>query len=350
MKPRGPAADSRAHRSGRLALALLAVVILVAALGAGAAAVRAETAPTLSVPTAGIDWAAGTVTVSAAYPVGTSSVVFTAAGATIATVPTDPSADGTSSSGVAVRLNVPTEFTAEGLDAQQVPVWGPVQLTLSPAAYAPSKPKVLLPWRGLVEPRLTMNATFTRPATHASIWVGPDPLTVKPAFVFGADGGVAVSDLRIPHGEQKVSVTVANGFGSASSYRVPVYSLGWRSRLPKSTRFELVDKYSMTLYDVVRRHVVHEWAIAIGTHSTPTPNGYFKIGAAQPGGDGWGVLRRPLYRFGGKRLSASGYYIHGTNEPWSIGMMASHGCVRMFNWEIRAFTKHVPNRTLVLIR
>jgi hypothetical protein len=77
------------------------------------------------------------------------------------------------------------------------------------------------------------------------------------------------------------------------------------------------------------------YTVAVGKRSTPSPVGTFKI------------VRRvanPVYQHDGKTvqpgpanpvgtrwmgLSISGYGIHGTNVPRSIGKAASHGCIRM---------------------
>jgi L,D-transpeptidase ErfK/SrfK len=40
------------------------------------------------------------------------------------------------------------------------------------------------------------------------------------------------------------------------------------------------------------------------------------------------------------------YGIHGTNQPWVIGTMASHGCIRMYNWDILELWPHVPLGTM----
>jgi lipoprotein-anchoring transpeptidase ErfK/SrfK len=75
--------------------------------------------------------------------------------------------------------------------------------------------------------------------------------------------------------------------------------------------------------------------VAVGKPSTPSPQGAFTIQRR---------VANPTYRHNGKTvapgprnpvgsrwmgLSVSGYGIHGTNEPKSIGRAASHGCIRM---------------------
>jgi L,D-transpeptidase ErfK/SrfK len=49
------------------------------------------------------------------------------------------------------------------------------------------------------------------------------------------------------------------------------------------------------------------------------------------------------------RLALPSYLIHGTNMPSGIGMRVTHGCVRMFPWDIEALYKVVPVGTPVTI-
>ena len=77
------------------------------------------------------------------------------------------------------------------------------------------------------------------------------------------------------------------------------------------------------------------YTVAVGKPSTPSPVGTFTIqrrvinptyshnGKIVPAGPGNPVGTRWM------GLSISGYGIHGTNEPHSIGKAASHGCIRM---------------------
>ncbi len=77
------------------------------------------------------------------------------------------------------------------------------------------------------------------------------------------------------------------------------------------------------------------YTVAVGKRSTPSPDGTFTIARR---------VKNPTYHHDGKTvlpgpnnpvgtrwmgLSKSGYGIHGTNEPKSIGKAASHGCIRM---------------------
>ncbi len=47
------------------------------------------------------------------------------------------------------------------------------------------------------------------------------------------------------------------------------------------------------------------------------------------------------------KLSAEGYLIHGTNKKFGIGMQVSHGCIRMYNNDIKELVFDVPKGTPV---
>lgn len=330
---------------------LLTAMLVVTAVAAAAPTMAAADAPVLSVPSEGIDWAAGTVTVSAYYPAGTSSVAFSANGQPLATVAVaDTAIAGTVSSGAPFRLVVRTEFAADARDAQGTSL-GLATLALEPSMFTPAAPTLELTSSAVVKPSFNLDASTNQTVTGIAITAEPEPIKHEASLVSGSGGQIRVSGVRVPYGSERLRLTVSNGFGSSPQSKAkPVYSLGATSRLPKRASYVLVDKNSMSLYDVRQRVVVERFDIAIGTPSTPTPNGYFEIGSARPASGSWGVLRRPLYRFAGAKRWASGFYIHGTDAPWAIGTWASHGCVRLYNWAIRRFSRTVPNGTLVLIR
>ncbi|NPV26419.1 MAG: L,D-transpeptidase family protein [Firmicutes bacterium] len=87
------------------------------------------------------------------------------------------------------------------------------------------------------------------------------------------------------------------------------------------------EKKNLTLREGNR--LIRTYPVAVGRPETPTPLGNWVITEKQlnPGGP-----------FGARWMRLSipwgGYGIHGTNNPSSIGMAASHGCVRMFNEDV----------------
>lgn len=56
---------------------------------------------------------------------------------------------------------------------------------------------------------------------------------------------------------------------------------------------------------------------------------------------------RALYIFENGRDTL--YRLHGTNEPWSIGMAMSSGCIRLFNQDIIDLYNRVPRGSQVLV-
>lgn len=89
--------------------------------------------------------------------------------------------------------------------------------------------------------------------------------------------------------------------------------------------------------------VVKSYPIAIGRPSNPTPTGNFRTGRIEwnpswtPPPREWARGMKPR-RPGDPRNPMQGvkiyfrepwYYIHGTNDPASIGRAASRGCIRM---------------------
>ena len=48
-------------------------------------------------------------------------------------------------------------------------------------------------------------------------------------------------------------------------------------------------------------------------------------------------------------LSEKGYGIRGTPDPEAIGKGASHGCIRLTNWDALELAKHVQKGTSVKI-
>ena len=49
------------------------------------------------------------------------------------------------------------------------------------------------------------------------------------------------------------------------------------------------------------------------------------------------------------KLGLPGVFIHGTNKPYSIGMPATHGCIRLYPEDIEALMPRVPRGTKVRI-
>ena len=88
------------------------------------------------------------------------------------------------------------------------------------------------------------------------------------------------------------------------------------------------------------------WAVGIGTEEAPSPIGPFTI-RSKDANPTW-IVPDDIYRTMDNpqhvvppgpenpmgayliRLSYGTYAIHGTNDPWSIGRLTTHGCIRLY--------------------
>lgn len=117
-----------------------------------------------------------------------------------------------------------------------------------------------------------------------------------------------------------------------------------RARPADPAPLKLVVSLSDREMQVIRDgSVVHTYGVAVGRPTHPTPTGTFHTGDIDwnpswtPPPVGWarnrtyqppGAAANPMQ---GVKIyfEAPYYFIHGTNDPGSIGEAASHGCIRM---------------------
>src|SRR5262249_2082006 len=104
----------------------------------------------------------------------------------------------------------------------------------------------------------------------------------------------------------------------------------------------------------------------VGSSEKPTPSGTLKVTAIHQNPT---YRYNPEYRFKGVKskrpftikpgpnnpvgstwinLSAEGYGIHGTPDPGKVSKSASHGCVRLTNWDAQALSANIKRGTPVL--
>ena len=87
-----------------------------------------------------------------------------------------------------------------------------------------------------------------------------------------------------------------------------------------------------------------QFPVAIGKKDNPSPLGHWRITSkAVNWGTGFGT------RWLGLNVPWGVYGIHGTNKPWSIGSMASHGCFRMFNKDVETIYPWFKHGTPVYV-
>ena len=72
-----------------------------------------------------------------------------------------------------------------------------------------------------------------------------------------------------------------------------------------------------------------------------------KLPAVQPGGPDNPLGARALYLYKGGRDTI--FRIHGTNQPWSIGLNLSSGCIRMMNKDVEHLYARAPVGAKVVV-
>ena len=101
----------------------------------------------------------------------------------------------------------------------------------------------------------------------------------------------------------------------------------------------------------------------VGSSEFPSPNGKMSVRTLapepkyyfSPQGRDWGPDRQLTIAAGPNNpvgstwidLSEEGYGIHGTPDPRLIGKTASHGCVRLTNWDARVLGRAVKPGTVI---
>jgi len=115
-------------------------------------------------------------------------------------------------------------------------------------------------------------------------------------------------------------------------------------------RYIVVDKSERQLYFVEQGMLVKVYPVAVGKASTPTPNGIWRIDAKYYSSGVFGPRKMRMFRQQGSSFVYTAYNIHGTNVDSSIGTYASHGCIRMHNYDVLEFYPMVPLGTMVVTR
>jgi L,D-transpeptidase ErfK/SrfK len=143
-----------------------------------------------------------------------------------------------------------------------------------------------------------------------------------------------------------------------------VVRLPTRHVLPDGPRRGLVVNVpEMQLYDFTRPGDPEVFAVAIGDEMDPSLVGEFKVGAKRER-PAWHVPKSILAERPGlppvvppgpdnplgdhwMTIGSTTYGIHGTNNRWSIGREATHGCLRLYNDDIARLYARTPVGTRI---
>jgi lipoprotein-anchoring transpeptidase ErfK/SrfK len=235
------------------------------------------------------------------------------------------------------------------------------------AAAAPAPPAIATPRQSaLVDSTFTIAGRVAADVTALRV-SGAESATV----LLGAadsEGATFTAEVTVAYGRNVLHVAASDGSTWSDATALTVWYLG---QTTAGGTFVLVDKSDFMLYAIRDRVVAAAYPIAIGMRGTPTPTGKRYIGRPVHAPNRvWGPFRMRLYRkvpvrvayrvwVGGRRVTrhrtvlkfvGTSYYIHGTNAPDSIGTPASHGCIRLWNSNLRVFKTLTHNYEFTLIR
>lgn len=154
--------------------------------------------------------------------------------------------------------------------------------------------------------------------------------------------------LSIRPGRHQLQAILQQSSRTLKSSKIQFFHLGVE---PLDHSYLVADKYSFSLY-WIRKGVLHRiYPVATGRPGLPTQPGFWLIGNKDTmfAASDWGSYRLRIYRENQYRHHWSGYAVHGTNKPNSIGTEASHGCLRMFNHDVTELQAGIEIGTPLLI-
>jgi lipoprotein-anchoring transpeptidase ErfK/SrfK len=128
----------------------------------------------------------------------------------------------------------------------------------------------------------------------------------------------------------------------------------------------VIKTHERKLYYIIDNWTAYEFPIAVGRRAKDRFYGVFPI-TDKAKWPSWrpteSMLEKepnlPTVVKGGKRnplgaralyLGDSAYRIHGTNNPSSIGTFASHGCIRMYNEDVKELYDMVDMWSMVYVQ
>jgi lipoprotein-anchoring transpeptidase ErfK/SrfK len=187
------------------------------------------------------------------------------------------------------------------------------------------------------------------------------------ALTLGTDGLVS---LRAKDGRKLRISQAVERLRSALDADLTQVRLGMRKVAPEITGKNLgptvvirVDENRLYLYDGFK--IQQSWSVATAKPGWTTPSGVWTIWDKRenptwynPALDSWGADLPAVIPGGpGNPMGTRAIYIdapgliriHGTSDDSSIGRYASHGCIRMHNWEVEELFEKVPVGSHVIV-
>jgi lipoprotein-anchoring transpeptidase ErfK/SrfK len=203
-------------------------------------------------------------------------------------------------------------------------------------------------------------ATLDRPARNAQ--VVPTPLATALRIVPDRTGLAVKRPLlaqRLTH-----ALLATSGPRAIAVPTRPLHARWTRTSIAnKYDTYVLVSRETFTLRLYKKLRLVKTYPIAVGMAGLETPAGLYDIDDKQvnpswhvPNSAWAGDLAGRVIPPGPDdpiKARWMGFYdgagIHGTDEDWSIGSAASHGCIRMHIWDVEDLYDRVPLHTPIYV-
>ncbi|HVF54487.1 MAG TPA: L,D-transpeptidase [Actinomycetota bacterium] len=209
-----------------------------------------------------------------------------------------------------------------------------------------------------VEPR-SIIATVTSPVITARVAPDLDALEIATFAETNVHGGAQVFLLTARPGEDPA---VETDDGTWYEALLPVRPNGTTGFIPaeavvlSKTSYRIVvdrSRFELTLWK--GSDLVDRMPVGLGTGATPTPVGSFYLTVLLEPDDPAGVYGPFAYGLSGFSevlidWAGGGVVgLHGTNDPSSVGIRSSHGCIRLLNEDIESLVPMLPVGTPIEI-
>jgi lipoprotein-anchoring transpeptidase ErfK/SrfK len=218
-----------------------------------------------------------------------------------------------------------------------------------PAGEAPGQPQWVVPGAGAVKLVSPVAVSVQAGASTTAITIAVNGSVQRTVDCTGG-AVVDMGTARLGGGANTITITATGPTGRTTTVSRTITRVEW----PYNTCI-VIDKSDYRLYWVRDQQLVASYPIAHGRNNR-TPTRTWRILAKYKSAPHsiYGPRKMRLFkRIGHKghyRYVSTPYLIHGTDEPKRIGTQASHGCIRMYNTDVRQLFPQVPRGTFVVTR
>ena len=206
----------------------------------------------------------------------------------------------------------------------------------------PEAPKLVTPSGGYATTKQTITMKPGAGTTRLELYLNGSHVRGKDV---AAGKDVSMGQVTLPKGTSTLKVVATNPVASTeTTFKLKRLEFPWATCI-------VIDKSDYKLYWVKDGELVKAYPIAHGKNDC-TPEATWRIDAkyhTDPSSV-YGPRKMRMFRKSGSSYVYTAYAIHGTNQPWVIGTMASHGCIRMYNKDVLELFPQVPLGTMVQTR